>query len=303
VRTLALASLAVSLSIGGAAAAAPHAPHATRVFVVDYAPNWSPDGNRIVFTRYREVIDRKRGECCIVLGSTLYVVRPDGRGLRRIPGSGRDYDPAWSPDGRRLAFIRRNRLHVMRPDGRGARLVRRDSVDHLGPAWSPDGREIAFWRGSLNTGAIYAVRPDGTGFRRIVARADGYGGPSWSPNGGRLAFGRRFEIFVIDADGSSLRRLARGFPIAYYEPAWSPDGKRLVFRGDPGLFIVNDDGSGKHRITRAPNELQQDSHPVWSPNGRRIAFAGYRGRSGEARIYVIAPNGAGLRRVTTPPAR
>jgi TolB protein len=248
------------------------------------------------------VIDRRNGECCLTLGSSLYVVNAGGTGLRRIPGSGHDADAAWSPDGRLLAFTRRDRLHVMRPDGRGARALRSDGLAHSGPTWSPDSREIAFWRGNFRSGGIYAVRLDGSGFRRIVQRADGYGGPSWSPDGRRLAFGRRFQIFIVNADGSDLRRIARGFPAAYYEPDWSPDGRRLVFRSDFGLVVVNADGSGKRRITRAPNELSQDANPRWSPGGERIAFSAYRGR-GERRIHVIAPNGRGLRRVTQPPRR
>jgi TolB protein len=59
------------------------------------------------------------------------------------------------------------------------------------------------------------------------------------------------------------------------------------------------DGTGIKRITRAPHELAQDTHPAWSPGGRRIAFAGYRGRADEARIYTVAPNGRGLKRLTS----
>src|SRR6266576_2198518 len=68
-----------------------------RLFVEDFSPTWSPDAKRIVFARERDVL--RNGECCVALSSTLYAINVDGSGLRRIPGSDHDADPAWSPDG------------------------------------------------------------------------------------------------------------------------------------------------------------------------------------------------------------
>ena len=80
-------------------------------------------------------------------GGGIAVVRPDGRGARlltRVPG-GRD--PAWSPAGKRLAFVRKGHVHVMNADGTKLRQVTRGkSVEDSGPSWSPDGRQIAFIR-------------------------------------------------------------------------------------------------------------------------------------------------------------
>lgn len=295
-----LVALAVVLV---SSAAAERRSSSARIYVQDFSPSWSPNGKRVVFARARGQVDPTNGECCLLNSSALHVVSAGGGGLRRIRGD-LDFDPAWSPNGKLLAFLRRgapalrSRLYVMRLDGSGARAVRGVSLGAGAPAWSPSGKEIAFWQsGSTGRGEIYAVRPDGSGLRKIVADAD-YGA-SWSPDGKRLLFARAFDIHVVNANGSNVRRLTRAAGHAYYEPTWSPDGRRIVFRSELGLYVMRADGSGIRRITRATSEVSQDVSPAWSPKGGWIAFAGFRQQSDEARIYRVAPNGRGLKRLTT----
>jgi TolB protein len=292
-------------SVAVAAALLPTiAPAAPRAFVDDFGPSWSPDGKRIVFARLRTATDPRSGACCVTLGSALYVVNVDGGGLRRIAGSGRRFDPAWSPDGRWIAFTLGKRIWLEHPDGSGAHPLLRDTADQSAATWSPDGRRIAFLRDCRRTCQVEIVDRDGSHPRRVVSRADSYGGASWSPDGRRLVFGRDLDIWVVNVDGSHLRALTRDAAkrgAAFYEPAWSPDGKRIVFHSGAGLLVMNASGAFIQLITRSPSEFEQDTHPQWSPDGRLIVFSGSRGGSTDARIYVVTPDGRRLRRVTSAP--
>ncbi len=101
----------------------------------------------------------------------------------------------------------------------------------------------------------------------------------------------------IRTDGSGLKQLTTGSKSAT-EPAFSPDGKRIVFaRLGSGIFRMNLDGTGLRRLTSGARDI----YPVWSPDGKRIAFL--RPFRAEWRLYVMAPTGAGERRLPlAPPA-
>ena len=130
---------------------------------------------------------------------------------------------------------------------------------------------------------------------------------AWSPDGSKIAFTSLGEdnsdIYVINADGSSLRRLAESNALEQ-QPLWSPDGTRIVFtkttftsaEGDAGnsdIYLMNADGSGIIQLTDHP---KQDQSPVWLPGGREIAFQS--DRDGNEAIYVINVDGSNLRHLT-----
>ena len=127
---------------------------------------------------------------------------------------------------------------------------------------------------------IYSMNPDGTDVRRLTDHPRPDEEPSWSPDGSHIAFsGTRddqYGLYVMDADGSNVRRLSEGrffFPTG--SPSWSPDGTQLVFEGNPGvtandLYLVNADGTGQRKLTDTPDV--REFTPAWSPDGSRIAF-------------------------------
>jgi Tol biopolymer transport system component len=145
-------------------------------------------------------------------------------------------------------------------------LTRNTSAFAALPVWSPDGRKITFSNPAnreLPPGGVhvYVVNADGSGQRRLARESSR--GPAWSPDGGRIAFVAPEGIYVMNADGSGQRRLARE---SSRGPAWSPDGGRIAFVSDRDgkseVYVMNTDGSGRRNLTRNP---AKDGGPAWSP--------------------------------------
>jgi TolB protein len=156
-------------------------------------------------------------------------------------------------------------------------------------AGSQEG-EIAFSVGSR----IHVVSADG-GDERVLATGGDASWPAWSRDGGRIAFTSvlRGGLFVMNADGSGLRRVTRS-PTLDLQPAWSPDGRRLVFartvRGyREEIFVIGVDGRGLRRLTW---NRGQDLEPDWAPNGKRIAWS-FTGREKfeQPRTFTMNPDG------------
>ena len=153
------------------------------------------------------------------------------------------------------------------------------------------------------------MNADGSEQRRLTSEAWG-GELAWSPLGNKIAFVSRrdgnAEIYVMNADGSGLRRLTRN-TVGDRNPVWSPDGRRIAFESNWQLNVMNADGSGQRRLTRNGG---RNFAPAWSPDGQKIAFERRLGRkkygpcSGCGRastfeIWVMNADGSGQQRLTT----
>jgi Tol biopolymer transport system component len=231
-----------------------------------------------------------------VMGSEATVARSLGAGL----------SPAWSPNGRLIAFdaiVNRNDdIWVMRADGRGRRRVTTNPAPDYFAAWSPDGRSIVFTSDRGNGEDLYVIGADGRGERQLAIDEFREFAGAWSPDGSLIAFAGNsrgnLEVEVVNADGTNRRALT-DHPARDEEPAWSPDGTRIAFTserdGDANVYVMQADGSGLQRLTDDPSN---DRRPSWSPDGTLIAFESDRDPVLFDRdVYVMNADGTGQRRL------
>lgn len=227
--------------------------------VDDYAGSFAPDGKTIVFERLFSTLRYGVDTHPVSKRAVLLLMRRDGSRKRvlRHTGVRFEYDASFSPDGRSILFIRDQRIYLMRRNGSGARPVRRDFLEQACPRFSPDGRKISFWRG----------RP-----------------------------GKSGAYFVMNADGTGLRRISGGQHVGWGCPSWFPDGKRLVFAKDFNLYVAFANG---RKVTRITDDKDGTLYrPSVSPDGRWIACDGLASRFGYG-IIVIRADGTEMRRITT----
>ena len=245
--------------------------------------------------------------------SEIYVMNPNGGGQTRLTDDpAEDIDPAWSPDGRRIAFVRNRQVHLMNADGSGVTPPLTSLGFNENPAWSPDGQRIAFQssrdsRGLINF-EIYVMFADGSSQTRLTFDDGQDLSPAWSPDGRSIAFmSERFDpdaqnICTMNPDGTNVQRLTDGVRGPYDdEPSFSPDGKKIVFDRGPSIsithrvMIMNTDGSEQNRLalgTYSPGTFTPDSHPVFSPDGTKIAFGSDLLEGADTRIQIMDPDGS-----------
>jgi len=251
------------------------------------------------------------------LDPELFSIGPNERVPTRIPLRGLvgPTGPAWSPDGRRIAFAAgrnaRKELYVMRGDGSQRRRLTRNNVADLGPAWGPAGRTLAFVRaaGSNNRGSsIWVIDSSGGRARRLSFGSIDLQA-SFSPDG-RIAFlgidprTSRAGVYLMRADGTARHRILRGLGDVS-DPLFSPDGRRLVLFDRSNLVIANPDGSRRRRLVRlqrGPRGAIQDPSPAWSPDGRFVVFSQLRpDKVDRSDLWIIGADRRGLRRLTSSP--
>jgi Tol biopolymer transport system component len=232
----------------------------------------------------------------------IHTVLPNGQGLQRLTTDQLfDACPAWSPDGKRLAFCHGVQAQTGLIDvwTMNANGTDKFQVTNLGgrsffPDFSPDGARIVF--NSRPAGAsnfdLFVINLDGTGLVQLTTDPANEGNPAWSPDGRKIVFTSDRtgvgQVYVMDADGTDQVQLTFDPVFKDQVPDWSPDGTRISYAaGDPGdILVMNADGTDQHTIVAGPTD---DFGTAWSPDGQLIAFLRFDDRT----VYVVETDGSG----------
>jgi TolB protein len=290
----------------------------------DQNPAFSPNGSRLVFTRFDNGYNVGPAGLFLLDFSSLQATRLtpiEDQDNVNLPGA------AWlGGEGQGRIVFASDRLEAddpstnsghdlwrIAPDGTDfARITTHSGPPwYIEPSWSPDGQWIVF-EADVNPpdgqqqGSIWKVRADGTGLTQLT---DGPGGgtddrqPNWSPAGNRILFQRRspgsddWNIYTLAPDGSDLRQVTTS-PASDTDASWSPDGACIVYSSDygslpaPNIFVIEAGGGQPIRITFS--DTNEDSAPSWSPDGAWIAFEAHEGQEEDTPSALWRISAAGI---------
>jgi TolB protein len=239
------------------------------------SPVWSPDGQRFAYT----LLVGGRGG--------VFVQSLGGGASLQVPGTatGLNITPAFSPDGRLLAYAHSDEtgtdVYLVNVADRccAQRLTVGRYADNLSATFSPDGRRLAFVSTRAGPPQVYVMAADGTD-QELLAPFD-YGatgssnGPEWSPDGANVVFHREVagspQLFLVDVAGRRVRQLTSSG--RNEDPTWAPDGRHITFVSDRSgsrqLWVI-DVETGRVRQLRTPGAARL---PAWSRRLSRTAVA------------------------------
>ena len=268
------------------------------------------------------------GEMAFAAGEDIWTMNADGSDPTRLTNNeSREESPVFSPDGRKIAFVKEVAVEGGSQYGAPGGLVAKVVVMDLDtcdqtvlpvpegkyaaePSWSSDGERIAFWY-PAEDGGMFVVNADGSGTARRIYIPDFPGfkaRPEWAPNGDRIAFQMTSSdgwagIYIVNVSPDGTTGRPRQLPheglLEAAEPSWSPDGTEIAFSGIHSGYHAP--GKGYHAIfkidlntleqTRLTKGFDTEYLPSWSSDGEKIAYV--RDTSSKSSIYVVGSDGSG----------
>ncbi len=214
---------------------------------------------------------------------------------------------AWSPDSKILSFTAmsdydektdnyRTDIFTIKTDGTNLQKISGTAKHAFSSAWSKDGKRVFFSAETADgkDSNIFSVKKDGSDLRQLTKTAKKNTAVSVSPDGKRIAFmskgdGEKYQIYIMNADGSNIKKLTDDSAVSFCNPVWSADGKRIVYYSDKGdsrdqIWIMNADGSNQTLLTGG---IGHNIFPSFSPAGKQIIFS-RRNDSDADKSYVDA---------------
>ncbi len=224
------------------------------------------------------------------IATEIWSINPDGTDERQLTFNGEmNVQPAWSPDGTRIAFTRfvyketNKTIWVMNADGSGQTpLTTEAEGDSQTPGWAPNGSMIVFERFTQAEGEsdLWVMNADGSNQHALLDTDTNVFSPAWSPDGSKIAFcgvpptGGLPQIWVMDADGLNPTMLTNTDTNRH--PDWSPNSTQIAFTrillengGNRDIWVMDAAGSNQREVADINEE---DAHPAWSPDGSKLVF-------------------------------
>ncbi len=263
-------------------------------------PAWSPDGDAILFTRFRTAYNEEPADLFIMNLSSgePHELVSDGSGNVNLPGS------AWNAQLEGIVFSSsrdpHDEIYFIDDSGTtGDEVQITDREDYMAyePSVSPDGQRIVFESHVVDqedNGVITVFRIDGTGDYMVLTNPnDDCRQPNWSPAGNKILYqrfdGSQWNIWTVNTDGSGALQITSGQGDKT-DASFSPDGAWIVYSSDEGeldyanIFIIPSGGGSSRRVT---NWGGYDGAPSWSPDGSKIIFESYPGDPDDSKGTAI----------------